>query len=188
MSDLLIQGGAELDAPADPSSSDYPARPEWYFLSLFQMLKLFPGKREVIGTFVIPVSLAVALLLLPFLDQTLATQYRLDEPWDSPNNRRLHARMPAVFRCPADGSPTTSGVTDYVVISGPGAIFDGTQCTKLAEITDGTDQTLLVVEVVESDINWPFLSNLATQLVDLEETGDGPLDSRVVNFGDPRLE
>ncbi len=30
--------GASLDAPADPSS-DYPARPEWYFLFLFQLLK-----------------------------------------------------------------------------------------------------------------------------------------------------
>ena len=37
-----------------PSSADYPARPEWYFLSLFQMLKLFPGNREVIGTIVDP--------------------------------------------------------------------------------------------------------------------------------------
>jgi len=67
----LIQGGTSLDAPADPSSADYPARPEWYFLSLFQMLKLFPGEREVIGTFVIPVSIALALLLLPFLDRLL---------------------------------------------------------------------------------------------------------------------
>lgn len=29
--------GAPLDAPADPSS-DYPARPEWYFLALFQQI------------------------------------------------------------------------------------------------------------------------------------------------------
>jgi hypothetical protein len=93
-------------------------------------------------------------LLLPFLDPTLAAQYHLDEPWDGPNNRALQARMPAVFRCPLDRSPTTSGVTDYVVISGPGAVFDGTQCTKLSEITDGADQTLLVVEVVEGDIIW----------------------------------
>lgn len=93
-------------------------------------------------------------LLLPFLDKTLAAQYRLDEPWDGPNNRALHARMPAVFRCAADPSPATSGITDYVVISGPGAVFDGTQCTTLDEISDGADQTLLVVEVVESEIIW----------------------------------
>ena len=56
---VLGEGGANLDAPADPSSSDYPARPEWYFLSLFQMLKLFPGKQEMIGTIVIPTAIVV---------------------------------------------------------------------------------------------------------------------------------
>ncbi len=68
---VLAEGGANLDAPADPASADYPARPEWYFLSLFQMLKLFPGNREVIGTIVIPTALLVVMLLLPFLDRVL---------------------------------------------------------------------------------------------------------------------
>ncbi len=68
---VLAEGGANLDAPADPASSDYPARPEWYFLSLFQMLKLFPGSREMIGTFVIPTALVVVMLLLPLLDRVL---------------------------------------------------------------------------------------------------------------------
>jgi ubiquinol-cytochrome c reductase cytochrome b subunit len=68
---VLAEGGANLDAPADPASSEYPARPEWYFLSLFQMLKLFPGKREIIGTFVIPTALLVVMLLLPLLDRLL---------------------------------------------------------------------------------------------------------------------
>ena len=62
-------GGAHLDAPADPSSADYPARPEWYFLSLYQMLKYFPGNREVIGTFVIPSVLLFVLFLLPFFER-----------------------------------------------------------------------------------------------------------------------
>jgi ubiquinol-cytochrome c reductase cytochrome b subunit len=66
---VLAEGGANLDAPADPSSADYPARPEWYFLSLYQMLKFFPGNREVIGTIVIPTALLVVLLLLPLLDR-----------------------------------------------------------------------------------------------------------------------
>ena len=68
---VLAEGGANLDAPADPSSSDYPARPEWYFLSLFQMLKLFPGSREIIGTIVIPTTLLAMMMLLPFLDRLL---------------------------------------------------------------------------------------------------------------------
>src|SRR5262249_28895895 len=68
---VVAERGANLDAPADPASADYPARPEWYFLSLFQMLKLFPGSREVIGTIVIPTALLVVMLLLPFLDRLL---------------------------------------------------------------------------------------------------------------------
>ena len=70
------EGGANLDAPADPSSADYPARPEWYFLSLFQMLKHFPGDREMIGTIVIPTAILVVLLLLPLFDRVLPRQAR----------------------------------------------------------------------------------------------------------------
>jgi ubiquinol-cytochrome c reductase cytochrome b subunit len=68
---VLVRGGAHLDAPADPSISDYPARPEWYFLSLYQMLKYFPGNREVIATVVIPSALLGILILLPLFDRAL---------------------------------------------------------------------------------------------------------------------
>jgi ubiquinol-cytochrome c reductase cytochrome b subunit len=68
---VLREGGANLDAPADPASGDYPARPEWYFLSLFQLLKLpfFAGEREVIGTMVVPGAIVTVLLLLPLFDK-----------------------------------------------------------------------------------------------------------------------
>jgi quinol-cytochrome oxidoreductase complex cytochrome b subunit len=59
-------GGANLDAPADPSQA-YPARPEWYFLSLFQLLKYFKEDTMIIGTVVIPNGVGVLLALLPLL-------------------------------------------------------------------------------------------------------------------------
>src|SRR3954467_4994519 len=68
---VLSEHGANLDAPADPSSGNYPARPEWYFLSLFQMLKYFPGNREVVGTIIIPTAIMIVLLLLPLFDRVL---------------------------------------------------------------------------------------------------------------------
>ena len=68
---VLSEGGANLDAPAEPSSSEYPARPEWYFLALFQLLKYFPGKQEMIGTIVIPTAILVVMLLIPLFDRVL---------------------------------------------------------------------------------------------------------------------
>jgi ubiquinol-cytochrome c reductase cytochrome b subunit len=58
--------GANLDAPADPGV-EYPARPEWYFLFLFQLLKHFEGSQEIIGTLVIPNGVMVLLAFLPLL-------------------------------------------------------------------------------------------------------------------------
>ena len=67
---VVAEHGANLDAPADPSS-EYPARPEWYFLSLFQMLKLLPGNLEVVGTIIIPGAIVTILLLMPLFDKVL---------------------------------------------------------------------------------------------------------------------
>ena len=58
--------GANLDAPADPSEQ-YPARPEWYFLFLFQLLKYFKGEMEIIGTMVIPGLAGGILFAAPLL-------------------------------------------------------------------------------------------------------------------------
>ena len=71
----LGQHGAPLDAPADPSS-EYPARPEWYFLALFQLLKYFHGPAELFGTVILPGLLGLYLFLLPFLDRATGTALR----------------------------------------------------------------------------------------------------------------
>ncbi|MGE0594432.1 MAG: cytochrome b N-terminal domain-containing protein [Vicinamibacterales bacterium] len=59
-----------LDAIADPSDASYIPRPEWYFLSLFQLLKYFPGPLEPVATMVIPGVVVGGLLMLPFLDSS----------------------------------------------------------------------------------------------------------------------
>jgi quinol-cytochrome oxidoreductase complex cytochrome b subunit/mono/diheme cytochrome c family protein len=61
--------GVELGAPADPSEQFAAARPEWYFLFLFQFLKLpfFAGHAEVYGAVVIPGIIVMLLLLMPIV-------------------------------------------------------------------------------------------------------------------------
>ena len=59
--------GAELGAPADPSEQFSAARPEWYFLFLFELLKYFPGGTEVWGAIVLPGLLMAVLAAMPFV-------------------------------------------------------------------------------------------------------------------------
>jgi len=61
--------GAELGAPADASEPYSAARPEWYFLFLFQFLKYFPGGTEIWGAIVIPTIILGILFFIPFLGQ-----------------------------------------------------------------------------------------------------------------------
>jgi ubiquinol-cytochrome c reductase cytochrome b subunit len=59
--------GPELGAPADGSEPYSAARPEWYFLFLFEFLKFFPGGTEVWGAIIIPGLVMAVLFLMPFI-------------------------------------------------------------------------------------------------------------------------
>lgn len=62
-------GAPPLEGPADPTDATYIPRPEWYFLGLFQLLKYFPGKWEVVGAMIVPGLAAAFLALLPWIDR-----------------------------------------------------------------------------------------------------------------------
>ncbi len=66
--------GAELRAPADPSEPYSAARPEWFFLFLFQFLKYFPAGREIWGAIVIPSVIMGAVFLMPYIARSKAGQ------------------------------------------------------------------------------------------------------------------
>ncbi|HEV3298256.1 MAG TPA: DUF1559 domain-containing protein [Planctomycetaceae bacterium] len=92
--------------------------------------------------------------LLPFLGekaQRLYAQYRLDQPWDSPSNKKVLAQMPDVFRSPYDDPKSTNSA--YYVLVGPGTVFEIPKGIAIGEITDGTELTLLIVEA-KRDIPW----------------------------------
>ncbi|HKW02523.1 MAG TPA: cytochrome b N-terminal domain-containing protein [Vicinamibacterales bacterium] len=73
---LAWKGAPALEPPADPTASDYVPRPEWYFLGLFQLLKYFPGRLEVVGAIVIPGVAMTLLALLPWLDRASSRELR----------------------------------------------------------------------------------------------------------------
>jgi ubiquinol-cytochrome c reductase cytochrome b subunit len=64
---VVREHGAPLGAPADPAEQFSAARPEWYFLFLYQLLKYFPGKTEIIGAIILPTVVMAVLVAIPIL-------------------------------------------------------------------------------------------------------------------------
>jgi len=61
--------GKLYDEPADPGTTSFIPRPDWYFYFLFYLLRIFKWPESVIlGTVGIPTLALVLLLALPFLD------------------------------------------------------------------------------------------------------------------------
>jgi hypothetical protein len=84
--------------------------------------------------------------LLPYLEeQALYSQFNLNEPWDSPQNRPLVEKMPAVFKHPT-AQVKEPGMTVYLAVVGENAAFPLTKALSFRDFTDGTSNTAMVVE------------------------------------------
>lgn len=134
------------------------------------------------------------VLLLPFIEQqNLYNQFRLDEPWDSPNNLPLLTQIPPVYKSPRPGKTNDPNATFYQVFTGPDTPFkasmppqnlapfqlanargpanvrraaqDGPRMP--ASFPDGTSNTILVAEAGEA-VPW-------TRPDDLRFDRNGPL-------------
>ena len=98
------------------------------------------------------------VLILPHLfspHQQLYDQYRFDEPWNGPNNSKLVDRMCSdIFQCPGGPNCGKNLLTDYCVVVGESTPFPGVEAASLPDFSERTKQTILVVEVANSDIHW----------------------------------
>ncbi|MGD9853990.1 MAG: DUF1559 domain-containing protein [Planctomycetaceae bacterium] len=85
--------------------------------------------------------------LLPFLEESgLYGEFHLDEPWDSPHNRTLIERMPDVFAS-EHFDLNQEGKTTFLFPVGETTAFHGREGIAIRDITDGTSNTLMVLEV-----------------------------------------
>jgi hypothetical protein len=113
------------------------------------------------------------VLLLPYLgEEDLYKQFKLDEPWNGPNNSKLLERMPKVFvssHSPLDRQPgaVPRPWTRFQVFVGKGAAFDGKEGLRLADFKDGPGNTILIAEA-NAMVLW-------TKPEDLPFRADGPL-------------
>ncbi len=101
--------------------------------------------------------------ILPYIEEDkLYKEFKLDEAWDSPHNKKLIAKMPKIYAPPADAKTVKPGHTFYQVFTGKDTPFDPMAVrgggaaaalrlgSRLTNFRDGTSNTALVVEAGES--------------------------------------
>ncbi len=102
--------------------------------------------------------------ILPYLgesEKALYGQFKLSEPWDSPNNKALLAKMPKVYApVVAKDGEKDKNVTHYLGFVGGGALFDEDRMVNINSVTDGTSNTLMIAEAV-TGVPWTKPEDLA---------------------------
>jgi RNA polymerase sigma factor (sigma-70 family) len=133
------------------------------------------------------------VLILPYLgERDLYEQFKLSEPWDGPNNKKLLSKMPAVFAPPGVKTPEPY-TTFYQVFVSPkpkdgrkaaerggseiqAAFVQGQPQLFPAHFSDGLSQTILIIEAAKA-VAW-------TQPADLPYAADKPLPELGGMFAD----
>src|SRR5262249_32030390 len=90
--------------------------------------------------------------ILPYLgerEKALYAQFKLSEPWDSPANKALLAKMPKGYApAVAKDGEKDKYVTHYLGFVGGGALFERDKMVDINSVTDGTSNTLMIAEAV----------------------------------------
>jgi RNA polymerase sigma factor (sigma-70 family) len=102
--------------------------------------------------------------ILPYLgesEKALYGQFKLSEPWDSPHNKALLAKMPKVYaHAVAKDGEKDKYVTHYLGLVGGGALFERDRMVNIRLVTDGTSNTLMIAEAVKG-VPWTKPEDLA---------------------------
>ena len=101
-------------------------------------------------------------LILPYIEQNQVYQsIDLSKPWDDPINQAAAQTIIPTYCCPSSGERSVETV--YQVIVDPASPFPGATPLRLGDVTDGTSNTVAIVETTSAE-SVPWMSPADTSL------------------------
>jgi hypothetical protein len=94
--------------------------------------------------------------LLPFIEQRAAYEgLQFHEPWNSSANARITTTTSIdLFVCSSNSMTNGSPATNYFAIVGPQTAWPRNRGRQLKEITDGLEETILLIESAGRSVTW----------------------------------
>ena len=101
------------------------------------------------------------MAVLPYLEQQkLQDAYDFTQAWDHAANAPLAERMPRLFAFAGDYEPGVT-ITNFVAVVGRETVWPGRDKLTKKDVTDGTSNTIMVVENAGAKIPWLAPRDLA---------------------------
>jgi uncharacterized protein (TIGR03067 family) len=127
---------------------------------------------------------------LKTLDEDLLEEFKTDEPWDSPHNKKLIKKMPKIYALP--GVETKEpGMTFFQVFTGKGTVFEGKEGLKLTDQLKRDGPQFMIVEAGEPVV-WTKPEDLAYDpkkpLPKLGRLSDEGFHATLTSLGPDRLQ
>ena len=118
--------------------------------------------------------------ILPYIEQSARDdRYDSNVAWDDPANDMVRMTQIAAYQCPSDENCLPNG-TNYVMITGENTLGNlPNKSRRIRDIIDGTSNTIAVVEIVDSGIEWSEPRDLSIEELTMrinDNTSNGPLE------------
>ncbi len=94
------------------------------------------------------------LILKELGEASVFGRFRLDLPWDAPENVAVLTMCPEVYKNPAATQLQTGSESNYVLVTGNNTLFPSTGPLGHKDISDGRQNTLLLVETNNNMAEW----------------------------------
>lgn len=129
-------------------------------------------------------------LILPFMEQNdLYKSIDFSKPWDDPANAEARETVIEAYCCPS--VVLEDCMTPYCGVFGPDSVFSGSVPRELSEVTDGSSNTIVLLEVdADHAVHWmsPYDVNEDVLLALEPESGMNHEGGMIAAFLDGHME